>query len=320
MRNRWIVFFLLLLAVIIVAVIDGDYISNRPDRSKPNPFAYDVEEFKNIDPSLISYREEKNFKIGFDDPAAIAVHGNNIFVAGDMIMKVIDLKGILIEAITLPLEINALEVIGEKVFMAAGNRILKYDMTGKNFSEWDPLDDNSVITSITATENDVFFADAGMRRILRYTHDGEFVLEFDGRSGDEEQYGFIIPSPYFDLDINEDGELWIVNTGLHAMENFTYDGNFRSQWQNASMQTEGFSGCCNPAHFCFLPDGRYVTSEKGLVRIKTYRRSGEFEGVVAAPDKFEDEGYAPDVAADTRSNIYALDFDRKIIRVFTPLS
>jgi hypothetical protein len=85
------------------------------------------------------------------------------------------------------------------------------------------------------------------------------------------------------------------------------------------MKTEGFSGCCNPAFFTFLSDGRFVTSEKGLVRIKTYKVSGEFEGVVAAPDKFIEDGHAPDIAADSKNNIYAMDFDKKVIRVFNPV-
>jgi hypothetical protein len=38
--------------------------------------------------------------------------------------------------------------------------------------------------------------------------------------------------------------------------------------------------------------------------------------VVAAPAKFKDEGEAPDVAVDNSGNIYALDFDKKMIRVF----
>ena len=35
-------------------------------------------------------------------------------------------------------------------------------------------------------------------------------------------------------------------------------------------------------------------------------------------NKFEDilEGQAPDVASDSQGNIYALDFDRKVLRVF----
>jgi len=67
-----------------------------------------------------------------------------------------------------------------------------------------------------------------------------------------------------------------------------------------------------------LEDGSFVTSEKGLVRIKIYKSSGEFLGVVAPPTKFDDkiEGQAPDVAVDNKGNIYALDFDRKVLRVF----
>jgi hypothetical protein len=105
---------------------------------------------------------------------------------------------------------------------------------------------------------------------------------------------------------------------MHSLENYTEDGNLREHWNNTSMMTEGFSGCCNPAHFTFLPDGRFVTSEKGLVRVKTYKPSGEFDAVVAAPIKFTNEGKAPDIATDAAGNVYALDFDKKMIRVFEP--
>jgi len=110
--------------------------------------------------------------------------------------------------------------------------------------------------------------------------------------------------------------LWVVNPGMHSLENYTEEGNLREHWNNTSMMTEGFSGCCNPAHFTFLPDGRFVTSEKGLVRVKTYKPSGEFEGVVGPPVKFAEEGKAPDIATDAAGNVYALDFDKKMIRVF----
>ena len=111
----------------------------------------------------------------------------------------------------------------------------------------------------------------------------------------------------------------MVNPGLHALENYTPEGNLREHWQNTGVNIEGFSGCCNPAHFTFLPDGKFVTSEKGLVRIKIYKPSGEFLGVVAPPASFVEEGKAPDVAADANGNVYALDFDRKVIRVFEPI-
>jgi hypothetical protein len=185
--------------------------------------------------------------------------------------------------------------------------------------EWEPLEENSLLTGIALTKNDVFLADAGNRRVLRYSHVGERIGTFDGKAGDGVLHGFIIPSPTFDLAVNNDEELWVVNPGMHALENYTFDGKLRGYWKKSGVNPEGFSGCCNPSYFTFLGDGRFVTSEKGLVRVKVYKPSGELEGLVAAPVKFAAEGKAPDVAADSRNNVYLLDFDRKIIRVFEPI-
>jgi hypothetical protein len=149
-----------------------------------------------------------------------------------------------------------------------------------------------------------------------YSVDGEKISGFEGKHEEEALHGFIVPSPYFDLALNAEGDLWVANPGNHSIENYTEDGRMREFWKQSSMKIEGFSGCCNPAQFTFLPDGSFVTSEKGLVRIKIYKPSGEFKGVVAAPDKFVDDGHAPEVVADEAGNIYALDFDKKMIRLF----
>ncbi|WP_372948777.1 hypothetical protein [Mariniphaga sp.] len=318
MKNKGIIIFLLILAVVIVAVIVGDYVSDRPNRSKPNPFAYDVNEFKTVDPDLIHYKESKNFRIGFEEPAAITIQNEKIYVTGDNRLKIIGLSGNLLSEFPLSGNPQTVEVLGEKIFVAIENRVLVYNEDGNILNEWQSLDENSLITAIAAAGTNVFVADAGMRRVIRFSEEGEILGEFDGKAEEGVLHGFIIPSPCFDLDINDVEELWVVNPGLHALENYTFGGNLRAHWKNTSMRPEGFSGCCNPSHFTFLDDGRFVTSEKGLVRIKTYKRSGEFEGVVAAPNKFVDQGRAPDVAADSQNNIYALDFDKKMIRVFEP--
>ena len=146
--------------------------------------------------------------------------------------------------------------------------------------------------------------------------EGNNLGEFEGKSEIGQIHGFIIPSPYFDVAFNPDGELWVVNPGKHSLENYTTEGTLRTYWENQSIKIEGFSGCCNPAHFAFAPDGSFITSEKGLVRIKIYKPSGEFLGVVAPPSKFEAGGHAPAVAVDNQGNVYALDFDKKVIRLF----
>jgi hypothetical protein len=64
-----------------------------------------------------------------------------------------------------------------------------------------------------------------------------------------------------------------------------------------------------------MADGRFVTSEKGLTRIKIYSQKGELESVVASPDVFVEEGFAPEVAV-IGDTVVALDFDKKMIRIF----
>lgn len=318
MKNKGIIIFLIVLAVVIIAVIAGDYLSGRPDKSNPNPYAYDVNEFKNVPEEIIHFKESKNFKLGFEEPTAITISNDKLFVTGDNKLQIIELTGQLNIELTFPGKPATISVVNEIVYISINNQILVYNLSGKLLSEWEKPVENSQITAIAASENNVFVADAGIRKVIRYSTSGEKLGEFDGKAEEGVLHGFIIPSPYFDIDINNYGDLWVVNPGLHSLENYTVDGQLREHWNKTTMMTEGFSGCCNPAHFTFLADGRFVTSEKGLVRIKTYKPSGEFEGVVAAPAKFKDEGEAPDVAADSQGNIYALDFDKKMIRVFEP--
>ena len=309
---------MLFLALVIIAVIASDFMAGRPNKSKPNPYAFDISEYKNVDPELILYKESKNFLIGIEEPVSIDVYEDKIFVTGDNKLKIIDSAGTLLLEINLSGKPQTAEIYDNNIFLAVDNRILVYDLRGGLLNEWESLGPNSLITAIAVTADNVFVADAGNRRILRYSEEGDLKGEFDGKANEGILHGFIVPSPVFDMDINDIGELWVVNPGLHALENYTYDGHLRSHWKRTSINPEGFSGCCNPAFFAFLDDGRYVTSEKGLVRVKTYKRSGELEGVVAAPVQFMDDGRAPDVATDSRNNIYALDFDKKLIRVFEP--
>ena len=97
------------------------------------------------------------------------------------------------------------------------------------------------------------------------------------------------------------------------------------------MAVEGFCGCCNPVYFARRPDGKFVTSEKGLNRIKIYDAKGDFEGVVAGPETLVKDldlakkacadcqvGFGFDVACDSAGRILALDPATKTVRVFTP--
>lgn len=319
MKNKGIVILLILLSIIIVGVLVVDYQSGRPGRSEANPFALDIEEYKSVDPSLIHYNETKKFNPGFNTPAAIVIKNDTIYVTGDNQLRIISLAGALLAEIKLDFTPGVVEVIQGKIYLAAKNRIYVLGTDGSRLSDWEPLGDDSHITGMAANDESVFIADAGQRKVYNYTLSGELQNEIEGKAEEGALHGFIVPSPSFDLAINNDNELWVVNPGMHSIEHYSFDGRLRRHWSHSGVNHEGFSGCCNPGHFTFLNDGRFVTSEKGLVRIKTYRQSGEFEGVVAAPVKFANNGQAPDVAVDSNDNIYALDFNTKLIRVFSPV-
>lgn len=316
MKNKGIVIFLIFLAIVIVGIIAADFITKMPDKRPANPYELNIDSFSRVDTSLILYKEQLNFKINFNTPTGICYSNNKIYLVGDSRLQIIDPAGKLLSEINLDDKPTCVFVSADNIFI--GNKrsfsILKAD--GSKSGEWKDFGDSTVITSIAEQAGKVFIADAGKRKVWIFNMAGNKIGEFEGKTSNNQIHGFIVPSPYFDLAFNADGELWVVNPGKHSLENYTTGGVLRTFWESQSIRIEGFNGCCNPAHFAFTQDGSFVTSEKDLVRIKIYKPSGEFLGVVAPPSKFEAKGHAPDVAIDNQGNVYALDFDKTVIRLF----
>ena len=319
MKNKAITFFLIGMALVIVGVIVADYLLKHPGRQQANPYAYDRDSQLEVPEEIILYKESRNFKLNLDHPAAISYAEGKLVVAGDRKIVVLDLAGKLISEAPVDMDPACVKALGDRFYVGGGNLIVSLDATGTLVSSFSGLAENSVITSIDASGEDIFAADAGRRVVCRFGRDGVKELEFEGKSGDNSNHGFIVPSPFFDLLVNSFDELWVVNPGKHALENYTYDGELRGFWNASLAGVKGFSGCCNPAHIATLPNGNFVTAEKGVVRIKEYKASGEFVGVVAAPAKFGEDQKAPDLACDEEGRVYALDPGKKMIRVFEKL-
>ena len=207
----------------------------------------------------------------------------------------------------------------EHIFIGFERHVSRYSHAGELQQQWTDLGERTVITNLAIKGDKVFVADAGNRRILILSREGELLGEFEGKVNRDAGHGFIVPSANFDLAVNSFGELWVVNPGKHALENYSDDGRLRGFWENMSFEIEGFLGCCNPSRITTLADGSFVTSEKGLVRIKIYDQSGKLKSVVAPPNLFKEEGKAPEVCADENNVIYALDFNKDMVRVFEPI-
>ena len=316
MQRRLIVIFLSLMTVAIVFIISRDLLVSRPDKRPNNPFEFNRVQYKSVDSTLVHYKETKNFKVKMNQPIGIAFANEKIFLLADTNLHIITVEGREIKNSKLPNIPSSVTVSGGIIYIAFSNYIASYDSNGKIISAWKPLDQRTIITSLAVKGTMLFAADAGNRRVLRYSTDGIFKSAFDGNENENDPHGFIVPSPYFDLAVNADGELWVANPGKHSLGEYKDSGQLRSFWTKDQVGIEGFYGCCNPAQFAFLADGSFVTSEKKITRIKIYKPSGAFDCVVAPTEKFVEDGHAPDVAVSPQGDIYALDFDKNIIRLF----
>ena len=303
----------------------------------PEDFAYQIDEYKEIAPSLISYRDTLVFPSKMQNSKAVAVGpGDEIYVAGDVGVRVFDLAGKELRSIELEAPPSCLAVapaghaLEGSLFVGIGDRIEVYDGSGKRTSTWPSLGDRALLTSIAIAEEDVFVADAGQSRVHRVNLNGEVVGVIGDHDAKGNQAAFAVPSPFFDVAIHPDGWLRVVNPGALRVEAFSFDGNFELFWGKASAEIEGFFGCCNPANMAILPDGRYITAEKGLIRIKVYSADGQFESVVAGPNAFgaaaattneslsDHEYTAVDIAVDTAGHVIVLDLTTGQVHIFEP--
>ena len=316
MNRKLIISLLLLLALAIIALVVLDLRRSRTDRRPDNPYNLDLEEFSAVDSSLIGYRETLNIKLDTTTKKGIAFGDGKILLVGNDYLLVITPDGERVGKTILPESPSCITVLYPDIYIGFSNAIRVYDPSGNEKASWPVEGDSSLLTSLAVGDSFLYAADAGNRRVLRYRTDGAFLGAFEGRRESADLHGFIIPSGWFDLALASDGELWIVNPGRHALENYTPEGRLRGYWEKGSTGIDGFSGCCGPAHIAMLPDGSFVTSEKGIVRIKVHRQSGDLDCVVAPPASFKNGYYAPDLTVGERGEIYALDFDRQRIRIF----
>lgn len=306
LQKNWVWFILMLFLI----VGGGVYLVNSQRGELGESFSYSMDEYRKVDPALIQYKEVDSVfpNLGKLSALAIATDGQ-LVVGGENGIAIFPMVGKNQQAPTQSVpnlgNPSCLAVDDEGVvFAGMQDHVEVFSAATKHV--WKTPGPKAYLTSIAVDDEFVFVADAGSRCIWRYPKVGGEPLKI------ESERGFYIPSPYFDLDIGVDSSLWVVNPGYHAFENIRRDGSPISSWENASFAIDGFSGCCNPAHFALMPDGAFVTAEKGLVRVKIHDLDGSLRCVVAAPDQFD--GLIEDLAVDDLGRIYILCGDR--IRVF----
>jgi len=77
-----------------------------------------------------------------------------------------------------------------------------------------------------------------------------------------------------------------------------------------------FVGCCNPVNLALTPDGKVVTAEKMIARVKMYEPAGKLITVIG-PENFDPTCIHIYLAVDSAGRILAADPVRRTITVFS---
>jgi hypothetical protein len=292
-----------------------------------NPWAYDDSAFRRTDPKLLHYHEINRFRCSHPAPRCLALSlEGRLFIGAGKYLTEHTLEGKQVSEIALAGEPRCVAVAADgSVYVGLREHLEVYDRKGQRLNSWPSPGPKTYFTGVAVAESDLFLADAGNRVVLRYDRSGKLKGRIGEKNKDRNIPGFIIPSPFFDIRIARDGLLRVTNPGRHCVETYTFDGDLESTWGKAGAATEHFCGCCNPINLALLADGRVVTFEKGIPRVKVYSSDGLFESVVAGTESFAENarvcgpndctlgGLAG--VADAKGRIYILDFVAADVRV-----
>lgn len=316
--NKKLIYILIVLIVIaLIALFIGLFLKNKSE-TKTDLSEINKEQKIEKDTTGI-YSEVKQIKLKNEVIGGVDIIDNSIYLTVDNRLIIID-SNYNISNITL-FNNNPKSVIfrNDSLFVLFDNFFGIYLKNGKLFQKSNTsevISEKSYFTAFDIKDDKIFIADAMEKEIHVFNMNAEKLYSFKGMSERENISEFVIPSPFFHLQFDSEKELWIINPGIHKLQNYSEIGELKKSWGVSSMQIHGFSGCCNPAYFSIFKNGNFLTSEKSNVRVKVYDAEGNFLFTVADAKQLNIKKKAPKPAIDDKGNIYLLDFENKMLRIF----
>jgi len=302
--------------------------ANPQEQGAANPFAYDISRFQKTDPKLITYEEVTRWPLPHKEARRLAIGPDDqLYVCAGNYISGLSRTGERRLELALAGPACCVAVARDgTIFAGLRDHLEVFDAKGARVARWEAPDPKTWLTGLAAAEKDVFAADAGKLVVLRYDRTGKIVGRIGRKDAERNVPGLIVPSPFLDVIIHRDGLLRVTNPGRHRVEAYTFDGDLEGAWGKPTAGIEGFCGCCNPIAITTLADGRVVTCEKGIPRVKIYSAAGEFESVVAGAESFPENAHAcndlndcihggMDAAVDADGRIYILDIVTSEVRV-----
>jgi hypothetical protein len=245
---------------------------------------------------------------------------DRIFVLGDGEVRAFESNGDFIGSWKAPLGAQCLAVGpdnqiyfgltgGVEIFGASGNRAGGFAVKENN----QPAN----ITAIKIIAGEILVADASARIIRRYDLQGRQTGNI-GAQG--KSRGFMLPNRSLDFDVNAGGVIFAADSGRHRVSSWTLSGSPVGHFGKFGQSNpQDFVGCCNPVGLAIAPDGKIVTAEKVITRVKVYDSSGKILAMIG-PENFDPKCVRLYLAVDSRGRILAADPVRREVKVFSVLN
>jgi len=253
--------------------------------------------------------------------AGIAIGaGDRIYALGDDEVRVFEPDGSFIQGWKAPQKASCLAVGQDgRVYLGAPGRVEFYDARGSRAGGFvaGEKDEPAIVTAIKPFGKEVLVADAAARFIRRYDLDGKQL----GVIGTKNKTGnFMLPNRWLDFDVDARGVIRATDTGRHLVTAWALDGSPRGSFGKFGMSNPAdFVGCCNPVNLALTPDGKIVTAEKMVARVKVYEPDGRLLAVIG-PEHFDQSCVHIYLAVDSKGRILAADPVRREITIFSPVS
>lgn len=274
-----------------------------PSAPRANPWKYDVDALRQVDPALVHYEECVRVPLNSTTARRCAVAADGrVWVADGRRLRAFRSDGTAAATLTLDDLPRAVEPAADgTLFVAFRDHVRVLEPDGRTRSRWTALPGKPFLTGLAANprEGELYVADSGNRVVYRCDLQGRVQLRLGEKNPDRKVPGLVLPSPFLDVEVGADGLLAINNPGRHLVEFYQRDGERVRSWGRPGVAIDAFCGCCNPIALARRPDGRVIAAEKGLPRVKIYSAAGALESVVAGPSSFAA------VASETRESMDA---------------
>lgn len=299
--------------LVVLLILGYFLITPKNKKSNQNPYALELEKYHRVDSQLYCKANISSLKIVPVNPVGICVDAcGTMYVTSRQSLFKLDKNGTVISEIKLPGNAGSLSFgPNNKLYVSLTNRIVVLNTGGKIVAEWETVNPAGFITSVAVNKNFVFAADSYTKKVYWFNFEGNIVKISGQKNADSPATDFVVPSQYFDCAICSDKNIWVVNPGRQLLVKLDSSGNELQHWGKSSTGPEGFCGCCNPSHLGVMNDGSFITSEKGIPRVKKYNARGELQCVFNL--KFPEGTTGLDICTMGNDVIYVLEPARQLV-------